>query len=49
MKKEGINYEAPVLTEEQVSTEYGFAGSGFGGVNEAGDTVRENEDYIYSL
>ena len=48
MKKKTI-YETPLLVEETVSTEYGFAGSGFGEANEAGDTVSEDSKYSYEL
>lgn len=48
MKKKTI-YETPLLMEETVSTEYGFAGSGFGAANEAGDTVSEDSKYSYEL
>lgn len=44
MKKKTI-YETPLLMEEIVSTEYGFAGSGFGEANEAGDTVESKYSY----
>ena len=48
MNKKTI-YETPLLVEETVSTEYGFAGSGFGKANEAGDTVFEDSKYSYEL
>ncbi len=48
MKKKTI-YETPLLVEETVSTEYGFAGSGFGEANKAGDTVSEDSRYSYEL
>lgn len=43
------NYETPLLWEEAIRTETGFAGSGFGGADEAGASVNESGDYTYSL
>lgn len=45
-------YTAPILCIEAAFAEAGFASSGsdsYGDANEAGDTVRENGDYTYSL
>lgn len=49
MKMKSI-YTAPVLCIEAAFAEAGFASSGgYGDANGAGDTVRENGDYTYSL
>ncbi len=49
MKKSNRIYEAPELYAASVSTEHGFAGSGFGEANQAGESVRESGDYTYNL
>ncbi len=42
-------YESPLIAVTGISAENGFAGSGFGDANQAGETVTENSDYLYNL
>lgn len=42
-------YEAPMVSIEVISIEYGFASSPFGEANRAGSTVRETADHSYDL
>lgn len=42
-------YETPLVRVEAVSTECGFAGSGFGVANQAGASVSEDPNYTYDL
>ena len=42
-------YETPLVRFEAVSTEHGFAGSGFGEANQAGAPVSEDPNYTYDL
>lgn len=42
-------YETPLVRVEAVSTEHGFAGSGFGVANQAGASVSEDPNYTYDL
>ena len=42
-------YEAPMVSIEVISIEYGFASSPFGEANQAGATVSENENHIHDL
>lgn len=42
-------YETPLVRVEVVSTECGFAASGFGEANQAGDSITESGDYSYNL
>jgi len=42
-------YETPLVRVEAVSTEHGFAGSGFGEANQAGAPVSEDPNYTYDL
>lgn len=42
-------YETPLVEVTDVSMEGGFADSGFGAANHAGETVTENSNYSYDL
>lgn len=42
-------YEAPMVSVEVFSIEYGFAQSNLGGANQAGAPVSENENHSYYL
>ena len=42
-------YETPLVEVTGVSTESGFADSGFGAANQAGEIVTENSNYSYDL
>ena len=42
-------YESPLIAVTRISAENGFAGSGFGAANQAGETVTENSSYSYDL
>ena len=42
-------YEAPMVSIEVISIEYGFAQSNLGGANQAGAPVSENENHIHYL
>lgn len=43
------SYEAPMVSVEVFSIEYGFAQSNLGGANQAGATVSETADHSYDL
>lgn len=47
-KKSTNNYERPEVQVVYVETEAGFA-SGFGGKNQAGAPMSEEQDYMYDL
>ncbi len=49
MKKSNRIYEAPELYAAAALTERGFAGSGFGEANQAGESVSESDEYTYDL
>ncbi len=42
-------YESPLVLEEVLHIEQGFAQSNFGEANEAGSELTENKDYSYDL
>ena len=42
-------YEAPLVLEEVLNIEQGFAQSNFGEANEAGSVLTENDNYSYEL
>ena len=49
LTKVSERYEAPSLEILSVSMEGVLCQSGFGGKDQAGDYVQENEDYIYNF
>lgn len=49
MKVKITHYESPLVLVGAFKAEQGFAQSKFGGANEAGSRLNENEDYSYDL